>query len=88
MPGSSVPDVAVARSAAMAEPVEGVYEIAWEKLVGAPFLAYDEVRDPDDPFWHVHNNAVADGFFLSLEMFTTGFGAAWEGETGTFPIDC
>lgn len=60
----------------------------WTDLVGTPYFAYDDARDPDDPYWHVHTNPAADGFFLSLEMFTTGYGSAWEGETGTFAIDC
>ncbi len=85
--GSDAP-VDVEPSAALSESQEAVYEVSWEELVGAPYYAYDDVRDPDDPFWHVHTNPEADGFFLSLEMFTTGYGSGWEGETGTHAVDC
>ncbi len=41
----------------------------------------------EDPYFHVHSSNDADGFFLSLELYTV-WGQAWTGETGTFAISC
>jgi hypothetical protein len=67
--------------------VPPVYELAWDRLRFAPFFGYDDDTDPDDPFWHLHTQDD-EAFWFSLEMFTTGFGEAWEGETGTFDLGC
>lgn len=64
-----------------------VYELAWERLRFPPYFGFDEETDPDDPFWHLHTNDD-EGFWFSLEMYTTGFGEAWEGETGEFELGC
>jgi hypothetical protein len=40
-----------------------------------------------DPFFHIHTSPATDGFFLGIELYTV-YGAAWTGQTGTFPIDC
>ena len=41
-----------------------------------------------DPFYHVHTNPAVDGFFLSIEAYTTAYGPGWTGQLGTFEIDC
>lgn len=40
-----------------------------------------------DPYYHIHTDADADGFFFSLELYTE-FGPEWTGQTGTFEISC
>ena len=40
------------------------------------------------PIFQIHTNPATDGFFLSFEMYTTGYGQQWTGELGTFPISC
>ncbi len=68
-------------------PPPRVFELDWSKLTLPTFFAYDDQTNPEDPFWYVHNQPT-EGFFLSLEMYTTGFGSAWTGETGTFELSC
>ena len=41
-----------------------------------------------DPFFHIHTFAANDGFFFSLEMYTTGYGALWTGELGDVDVSC
>ena len=60
--------------------------IEWENLSSEPF--YAAPAGGDDPFYHIHTNPDVDGFFLSFELFTTGYGSEWTGETGTFDISC
>lgn len=68
-------------------PPARVFELDWSRLTLPTFFAYDDETNPEDPFWYVHNQPD-EGFFLSLEMYTTGFGSAWSGETGTFELSC
>jgi hypothetical protein len=67
---------------------DGVFEIDWSRLGEPAYYGFDDATNPDDPFWHLHNQAGPDGFFLALEMYTTGYGSAWEGETGDFELSC
>lgn len=64
-----------------------VFELDWSKLTLPTYFELDDETNPDDPFWYIHNQPD-EGFFLSLEMYTTGFGSAWTGETGTFDLSC
>jgi len=63
-----------------------VYSINWAGLS-------DSFWDPnagsaEDPFFFIHTVPDADGFFFSLEMYTTGYGALWTGELGEVAIIC
>ncbi len=63
------------------------YTIDWAALPTTPF--YDPSAGSDaDPFFHIHTDGAGDGFFFAFEMFTTGYGALWTGETGAFPLGC
>jgi hypothetical protein len=64
----------------------GEVTIDWSSLEGVFFAA--PVPSATDPFFHIHNNPATDGFFLSVEAYTTGYGTAWTGELGMFEIDC
>lgn len=64
-----------------------VYSLDWSLLQYPALFVFDDETNPDDPFFHIHNQPE-DGFFFSLEMYTTGFGEAWDGETGTFDLSC
>ena len=64
-----------------------VYSLDWSNLQYPALFVYDDETNPDDPFFHLHDQPE-EGFFLSLEMYTTGFGEAWKGETGTFEVSC
>lgn len=72
----------------LVESPEGVYAIDWSALGAPAFFGYDDETDPEDPFWLVNNQSEVDGFFLGLEMYTTGFGERWEGQLGTYRIAC
>ncbi len=73
--------------AAGAMEIDGdVVTIAWDNLGSTPF--YAPAAGGGDPFFHIHTNPDADGFFLSFELYTTGYGQQWTGETGTFDISC
>lgn len=65
---------------------DGVVTIDWSQLDGIFFAP--PVAGSTDPFFHVHNDPGRDGFFLSVEAYTTGYGTAWTGELGMFQIDC
>ncbi len=60
--------------------------IDWGSLASEPF--YSPPNGGSDPFYHIHTNPDIDGFFLSFELYTTGYGSEWTGETGTFDISC
>ena len=48
-------------------------------------LFYDFNPNGGDPFWHIHTQQ--DDTFISLELYTV-YGPSWDGDTGTFPLDC
>ena len=64
----------------------GEITMDWSSLEGVFFSA--PVPSASDPLFHVHNNPSTDGFFFSVEAYTTGYGTAWAGELGMFEIDC
>lgn len=68
-------------------PQGGQYRIRWGKLAVQPGYAFVE-DNPANPFWLIHTDAERDGFAFSLELYTTGYGEQWTGETGTFAIAC
>ena len=62
------------------------YSIVWSS-VQAPF--YAAANDASaDPFFHIHSDGATDGFFFSLELYTTGYGALWTGELGDVAVGC
>ncbi len=65
---------------------DGEVTIDWAALEGVFFIP--PASGSTDPFFHVHNNPDTDGFFLSIEAYTTGYGTAWAGELGMSTIDC
>lgn len=65
----------------------GRYEIRWRRLLVTPGFEFVDT-DPDNPFWLIHTDAERDGFYFSLELYTTGYGALWEGELGEVEISC
>ncbi len=60
--------------------------INWGSLASEPY--YAPPSSGADPFYHIHTDPDIDGFFLSFELYTTGYGNEWTGETGTFDISC
>ena len=60
------------------------YHIDWS--MATPFFA-PPAAGSGDPFYQLHSDPAADGFFLSVEAYTV-YGTAWTGELGTFEIDC
>ena len=65
----------------------GEYTITWTSLSSTPFYS-PPAEGSSDPFFHIHTNPSVDGFFLSFEMYTTGYGALWTGEPGDVEILC
>lgn len=63
------------------------YTIDWSALSGPAFFA-PPVAGSGDPFFHIHSDGATDGFFFSLELYTTGYGPLWTGQLGTFPLGC
>ena len=62
------------------------YSIAWANVI-APF--YAAANDASaDPYFSIHSDGAADGFFFSLELYTTGYGALWTGELGEVAVGC
>jgi hypothetical protein len=59
--------------------------VVWSSLTSTPTFSF---VDGGDPYYLIHTNPDADGFFLSFELYTTGYGAEWTGELGTFDISC
>jgi hypothetical protein len=81
-PGDEPPD-----TAAPPGPPPPVYELDWTNLTVRPYFAFDDETEPDDPFWRL-NTDPDEGFLFAMEMYTTGFGDAWTGDTGEFDIGC
>lgn len=63
------------------------YTIDWTAL-GQPAYFAAPSAGSADPFYHIHSHGPTDGFFFSLELYTTGYGALWTGQLGTFPLGC
>jgi len=61
-----------------------VYTINWDALVGP--IVFSPPAGPD-PYFLVHTSPPHDGFFFSVEAYTT-YGPDWTGQLGTFDIDC
>ncbi|GMQ86023.1 MAG: hypothetical protein BMS9Abin07_1595 [Acidimicrobiia bacterium] len=62
------------------------YTITWASVTNP---LWDPNAGSDaDPFFFIHTQPDVDGFFFSLEMFTTGYGALWQGELGDVDIIC
>jgi len=59
--------------------------VVWSSLPSSPHFSF---VGGGDPHYLIHTNPGPDGFFLSFEMYTTGYGAEWTGELGTFDISC
>ena len=64
----------------------GVYTINWDSVTN-PFWNPNAGGEAD-PFFFIHTEPAEDGFFFSLEMYTTGYGALWTGELGDVDIIC
>lgn len=62
------------------------YMIVWASTQGPTYKP--AIESAASPFFHIHNNPNNDGFFFGLEMYTTGYGALWTGETGTIQVLC
>jgi hypothetical protein len=63
------------------------YTITWAALPQVAF--YDpSAGSAADPFFHIHTHPATDGFFFAFELYTTGYGALWTGQLGTFDISC
>ena len=61
-----------------------VYTINWNALVGP--VVFSPPFGPD-PYYLVHTSPPHDGFFFSIEAYTT-YGPDWTGQLGTFAIEC
>ena len=64
----------------------GVYTIIWTALTDS--FWYPNAGSAADPFFFIHTLPETDGFYFSLEMYTTGYGALWTGELGEVDIIC
>ncbi len=64
----------------------GNYEITWANVQG-PFWN-PSAGSAESPFFFIHTSNELDGFYFSLEMYTTGYGALWTGELGEVQIIC
>lgn len=88
-PTTVAPTTAAPTTTAAAAPlqvVDDVVTVDWNALTATPFYATPD--GGSDPFFHIHTTPDVDGFFLSFELYTTGYGQEWTGETGTFDISC
>lgn len=65
----------------------GGHVIDWDALQGPVFFAPPEAGS-DDPFFHVHTDPAVDGFFFSVEAYTTGYGTMWTGQLGPITVGC
>lgn len=63
----------------------GVWSVDWAS-VNAFWSPADEASA--DPKFFIHTNADSDGFFFSLELYTTGYGQLWTGELGEVAVGC
>jgi len=61
--------------------------IAWDNLPSDPLFGPADAGS-DDPFFLIHTNPETDGFFFSIELYTTGYGTAWTGELGDVEVSC
>jgi len=84
-PDTTAPDTTTPGSAIVQN--GSAYSIDWSALSGPAFFA-PPVAGSGDPFFHIHSDGATDGFFFSLELYTTGYGPLWTGQLGTFPIGC
>lgn len=62
-----------------------VFTVDWAELPSTP--AFIQPLAGADPFFHIHTDGNADGFFLAFEMYTV-YGQEWTGQLGTFEISC
>ena len=81
------PETTVAGDDGVLDHADGAYTIDWDGLEGTVFF-FPAAAGADDPFFFLHTDPAVDGFYFSIEAYTTGYGTAWAGELGTFPIDC
>ena len=65
---------------------DGTFSILWSS-VSNPFWS-SSAGSAADPFFFIHTFPDVDGFYFSLEMYTTGYGALWQGELGDVDIIC
>ncbi|MCP3977177.1 MAG: hypothetical protein GY720_22030 [bacterium] len=65
---------------------DDTFSIVWTS-VADPFWD-PSAGTADDPFFFIHTSPDSDGFYFALEMFTTGYGALWQGELGEVAIIC
>ena len=65
---------------------DGTYSIVWTSASN-PFWD-PNAGTADDPFFFIHTRPDQDGFYFSLEMYTTGYGALWQGELGVVAVIC
>ena len=84
-PDTTAPDTTTPGSAIVQD--GNTYTIDWSALAGPAFFAPPSAGS-SDPFFHIHSDGATDGFFFSLELYTTGYGPLWTGQLGTFPIGC
>lgn len=88
---TTTPAVATTSEVEAGQPItlnpDGTYAIDWGALAGPAYFA-PPAAGSADPFFHVHNDPASDGFFFSVEAYTSGYGTAWTGELGDFVIDC
>lgn len=64
---------------------DGTYSIVWARVTN-PFWS-PNAGTTDDPFFFIHTRPDQDGFYFSLEMYTTEF-ALWQGELGGVAVIC
>ena len=83
----ATPTVTTPPDAAISVSGDGVVVIDWSKLKAKPFFSPPRAGSAD-PFYFIHTDPAADGFFLSIEAYTTAYGRTWTGQLGTFAIDC
>ena len=80
----------VVTTAALLEPAltdnDGTYSIVWARVIN-PFWS-PNAGTADDPFFFIHTRPDQDGFYFSLEMYTIGYGALWQGELGDVAVIC
>ena len=63
---------------------DNIAAIDWARVT-ATFVAPSD--GAIDPYFFIHSDNTADGFYLSLELYTV-WGQGWTGETGVFEISC
>lgn len=83
----TAPPTIPAPTTAPSPPPGITYQLDWDSLRYPTWFELDDETNPDDPFFYIHTQSK-EGFFFSLEMYTTGFGSAWTGDLGDFEIGC